>query len=261
MEQDDQFLKHLIAFESAPTETEFDRLTGDGIPRPAPAEVPTQEIGVVLWRVILGLARYRVFLSSTNHLSDRELYEVLWHTVLREEVTILLEGDTGAWQVPIPGDDPESTNYLTYYASEEDREQWSREFPDLVLPPRKWPLHDRDGDLPHAADDPPCVEARDWLQRSSSPSALATNRFGTTAAASKFIDRLYAEGASCVIVDQVTPTSDGEPYADELVVVLPADSRRKALVECIEHEGRPDTVDGERHFIDDGRGAVRLWWD
>jgi hypothetical protein len=34
---------------------------------------------------------------------------VLWHTVLREEVTIMPDGDTGAWHVAVPGDDPEST--------------------------------------------------------------------------------------------------------------------------------------------------------
>lgn len=86
------------------------------------------------------LARRRVFLSHTNHLSDRELYSVLWHTVLREEVTILPEGDTGAWHVSVPGDGPESTSYLTYYGTEEDRESWQKEWPEISSSTRGGPM-------------------------------------------------------------------------------------------------------------------------
>jgi hypothetical protein len=118
-------------------------------------------------------------------------------------------------------------------------------------------------DLPRADDDPPCAEAREGLQGRRTPSALATNRFGTTADASRFVEQLYAEGASCVIVDHVTTLlhDEGEPYADELIVVFPDDARRKSIVDLIEREGRPDTVDDERDIIDQGRGSVRLRWD
>src|SRR5262245_15805022 len=146
----EQFLQRIIAFETGPTTTDFERLSADGVPLPLPTDVSDQEIGVVLWRVIFALAKHRVFLSWTNHLSDRELYSVLWHTVLREEVTIVPEGDNGASHVCVPGDDPESTNYLTYYASDQDREWWQKELPDVALPPRKRLLHDRDDDLPRA---------------------------------------------------------------------------------------------------------------
>ena len=258
-----QFLERIIAFETAPTTTESDLLTADDVPLPPPDEVPDRVIGVVLWRVIFALTKHRVFLSGTNHLSDRELYAVLWHTVLREEATILPDRDTSAWHVAVPGDDPEATNFLTYYASEKDRERWQKDLPGVGLPPRKTPLHDRDDDLPRVEDDPPCAEARAWLQAGRSPSALATNRFGTTADASRFVEQLYAAGASCVIVDHITtlPHDEGEPYADELIVVLPDDVRRKSIVNLIEHEGRPDTVDDQPHVLDQGHGSVRLWWD
>lgn len=259
----EQFLKRIIAFETGPTTTDFDRLTAEGVSLPAPEDVPEPAIGVVLWRVIFALARHRVFLSRTNHLSDRELYAVLWHTVLREEVTIVPDDDTGASNVVIPGDDPESTNYLSYYASEKDREDWQRKFPGVVLPLRKADLHDRDDDLPRAEDDPPCAEAREWLRARRNPAALATNRFGTTIDASRFVDQLYAAGASCVIVDHITtrPHDEDDPYADELIVVLPDDARRKAILDLIEHDGQPDTVDDQQALIDRGRGSLRLWWD
>ena len=59
-------------------------------------------------------------------------YSVLWQTVLREEVTVLPEDDTGAWHVDIP-DDPEETHYLTYYASEQEREFFRKDFPDVGI--------------------------------------------------------------------------------------------------------------------------------
>ena len=188
---------------------------------------------------------------------------MLWHTVLREEITAIPEGDTGGYHVSVPGDDPEDTNYLTYYADEKDRESFRKDFPDVVLPARKPPLHDRDDDIPRAEDDPQCAEAREWLQARRNPSALATNRFGSTAEALKFVERLYADGASCVIVDHIEmpPHDNGEPYADELIVVFPGDARRKAIFDLIEQEGRPDTIDDKQEIIDQGRGSVRLWWD
>ncbi len=131
------------------------------------------------------------------------------------------------------------------------------------MPPRKYPQHDRDDDIPRAEDDPQCAEAREWLQARRNPSALATNRFGTTAEALKFVEQLYAEGASCVIVDhiQMLPADSCTLYADELIVVFPADARRKAIFDLIEQEGQPDTVDDKQDIIDQGLGSVKLWWD
>lgn len=259
----EQFLKHVVALATGPTTTDFDRLTADRVPLPPPDEVPNRNIGAVLWRVILGLAKLRVFLSRTNHLSDRELYAVLWHSVLREEVAVVPEDVTGAWHVNVPGDDQESTNYLTFYATEQERVLWQKHCPEATLPARKPPLNDRDDDVPRAEDDPPCAEARSWLQARRQPSALASNRFGTTARAFRFVERLYAEGASCVIVDQMRmlPQDEGEPYADELIVVYPDDARRNEIFDLIQREAKPDTVDDQEQIVDRGRGSTRLWWD
>lgn len=248
----EHFLRHVVAFETAPTTAEFDRLTADGVPPPPPEEGPDRAIGVVLWRVVFGLARHRVFLSSTNHLGDRDLYAVVWHTVLREEVTVMPDGDEGGWHVDVPGEDPESTVFLTYYASDQDREQWQRHFPGIVMPARRPPPHDRDDDLPRADDVPPCAEAREWLQARRSPSALAANRFGSTENALTFVEQLYAAGASCVIVDHIMtrPHEQGEPYADELIVVLPDDARRTSIINLIDAQQGP---------VDHGHGSVRLW--
>jgi hypothetical protein len=259
----EEFLKRLIAFETAPDTTDFETLTADGVPLPSPEEVSDRDIGTVLWRVIFGLAKHRVFLEWTNHLSDRELYSALWNIVLRQERPAIPEGHTGSYHVCVPGDDPHYTNYLSYYANDDTRKKFGEDDPTFVPPPRKYPRYDRDEDLPRADDDPQCAEARAWLQASTNPSALATNRFGRTSEALKFVEQLYAAGASCVIVDHIEtlPHDNGERYADELIVVFPHDARRNDLYDLIENAGLPDTVDDQEHVIDQGRGSAKLWWD
>jgi hypothetical protein len=148
----EQFLKHVIAFESAPMVTDFDQLTADGTDLPEPESVPDSEVKSVLWRVIVALSKHQVFLARTNHLSDRELYSTLWHSVLREEHALLSDGDSGAWHVDIPGDDPAATSYLTYYADADERERWRREYPGVEIPAARHPAYDRDRFLPVRAD-------------------------------------------------------------------------------------------------------------
>ena len=135
----EQFLTRVIEFELAPMVTDFAQLTADGVKLPDPETVSDEAIPAVLWRVIVALSKHQVFLERTNHLSDRELYAVLWHNVLREEHAAIPEGDTGAWHVDIPGDDERATNFLTYYASKRERREWQKDCPDLRMPPHRDP--------------------------------------------------------------------------------------------------------------------------
>ncbi len=113
-------------------------------------------------------------------------------------------------------------------------------------------------------------EATEWLSQNQNPSALASNRFGASEAAMKFIEELYALGAEKVIVPQPCIRDDAQtvqdeegPYADGLTVFLPPDlSARKVLLErCYQealHEGFED-----EHFNPDSyhENFVFLWWD
>ena len=93
-----------------------------------------------------------MLLGSTNHLSDRELYTLLTTRVLEEETEALPPG--GDWnsrisidQYGLPNDDSPWSAYLTYYADETVRAQWSKDFPG-ALPPHLEPPYDRDRHLP-----------------------------------------------------------------------------------------------------------------
>ena len=88
-------------FENAPLIPDFQRLTDAGMDLPDPDAIDDDHLPAKLWEVIHGLARIRVFLMDTDHLSDRELYEVLWRRVLREEHEVVADDHDSAWHVEL----------------------------------------------------------------------------------------------------------------------------------------------------------------
>src|SRR6478752_1761047 len=81
----EQFLEYVANYEKAPLTTDAEKLLENGVDLPAPDELDDEEIRAKLWELIQRLGRMRVFLSNTNHLADRELYQKLWKDSLREE--------------------------------------------------------------------------------------------------------------------------------------------------------------------------------
>src|SRR5262249_45450916 len=81
----EQFWKQVVEFEMAPKDSHFQKLLDAGIDLPAPEELSDKELHAKLWEVINALAKMQTFLLSTNHFSDRELYEHLWSDSLRED--------------------------------------------------------------------------------------------------------------------------------------------------------------------------------
>ena len=109
-------------------------------------------------------------------------------------------------------------------------------------------------------------EARNWLRNNpnTTGSPFATNRFGLREQASAFVDKLYAAGAARVEVTNIYAEdwrlkSEGGPYADTLVVTLPADtSYRQALFTIADQEAMEQ---GEGTVTDVGQSELTLWWD
>ncbi len=141
------FLEHIYALEKAPSVTHAHQLISRGIRLPPPDDLDDTHLHLKLREVIQGLAELRVFLEFTDHLSDREVYELLWYDLLNE-ITFDMSGcKDGATHLPLLNDSDMDT-YLACYASDEERAHWASQDPDTPLPPRRPLACDRDQHLP-----------------------------------------------------------------------------------------------------------------
>lgn len=148
----EQFWQCVMAFEDGPFTTDFQRLQDAGIDLPEPASLTDEQLSAKLWEVIERLADLRVFLQSTDHLSDRQLYDVLWRENLHYEIPIELgDPDTeGGWHADLTatGSEEGTRTWLKYYADEQTREHWRRDWPEDDMPEHEDPPFDRDRLLP-----------------------------------------------------------------------------------------------------------------
>ena len=78
----EQFWQRVMDFENTPLVSDFQRLTDTGMQLPAPDTMNDEQLTAKLWEVIHGLASMGIFLSKTDHLSDRQLYTELSQRVL-----------------------------------------------------------------------------------------------------------------------------------------------------------------------------------
>jgi hypothetical protein len=68
----------------------FDLIVAAGTELPAPDTMDDAQLSGKLQEMIDGLTYLRIALSSTDHLSDRELYTLLWRDELRKPMDVAL---------------------------------------------------------------------------------------------------------------------------------------------------------------------------
>ena len=131
-----------------PQTTLFALLEKDGVALPSPDEVAENDQSRVLWDVIHGLAQ-GAYLTSTDHLSDRELYEKLWKTTLRAEHPLLPEDFPLITHIDLLGgwSSEDFQTWIRYYASDEERQKLARD-EGVSLPEHVAPTYQRDRFLP-----------------------------------------------------------------------------------------------------------------
>jgi hypothetical protein len=146
------FWQRVVDYEKAPLTCHFQQLTDAGVKLPDPETLTDAEVTAKLWEVIQRLARMRVFISRTDHLSDRELYAHLWSDSLRELNPDMPFDEYSAWHIDILGGCSEADIDLQmkYYEDEKGRRDWLIQFPDYDMPPHEAPPYDRDRHLPQS---------------------------------------------------------------------------------------------------------------
>lgn len=148
---EETFLEHVLALETHGFVCPFETLVKNGYDLPSPEKLDDSSLTAKLWELINALARHRLFLYSTDHLSDRELYTWLWSDALREEL-MGFGLPFGNCHLDVLGGCSEEDIVLSmrYYTNDEERARWARDFPDFPMPPREKPPFDRDRTLPKA---------------------------------------------------------------------------------------------------------------
>lgn len=121
-----------------------------GIALPRPEDVADAELPSKLRAIFEALAGVNTFFIHTDHYSDRELYTHLWEDTLRE-VTVLMPAEAGCvctYDLVSSGSEEDTHAWLKYYADEESRRHWAKDFPEDILPPHEEPPYNRDRHLP-----------------------------------------------------------------------------------------------------------------
>lgn len=149
-EVEEGFWKHVVDYEEAPWTTNFQQLENAGVSLPAPDSLKDEELTAKLWEIIQKLALLHVFISQTDHLSDRELYTHLWTDSLREETKAMPVVAGAAWHIEMLGSYSEEDMrlFLKYYADDDFRRQWHKDWPKDPIPAHEDPPYDRDRLLP-----------------------------------------------------------------------------------------------------------------
>ena len=151
-DMEEEFLRHVLEYEKSEPISLMGLLENAGFIVPAPESLDKDTLRIKLNELIDRMASLGAYLLHTNHLSDRELYDYLYHEGLREESVLFPENPSYAYMLDITGSGSEEDNqiYLKYYADEEHRRQWAHDWPDAHVPEHEDPPFDRDRFLPQS---------------------------------------------------------------------------------------------------------------
>ena len=149
-DMEEEFLRHVLDYETAQPISLLRLLENAGFEVPAPESLDKDTVKIKLKELIERLASLGAYLLHTDHLSDRELYDYLFHDGLREEAVLFPENPSYAYMIDLTGSGSEEDNqlYLKYYADQDHRRQWVHDWPDDNLPDHEDPPFDRDRFLP-----------------------------------------------------------------------------------------------------------------
>jgi hypothetical protein len=149
---EEEFLKQVLEYEHAQPITLFRLLENAGFEIPDPDTLDQPQLVAKLEGLCQRMASLGAYLLNTNHLSDRELYQYLYDEGLREEAMLFPENPGYVYMIDLTGSGSaeDMQVYLKYYADEEFRSRWAKDWPEDPMPPHEDPPFDRDRNLPQS---------------------------------------------------------------------------------------------------------------
>lgn len=151
-DMEEEFLRHVIEYETAEQISLLRLLENSGFAVPAPETLDDDALKIKLKEMIDRMASVGAYLLHTDHFSDRDLFNYLYYEALREETVLFPENPSYAYMIDLTGSGSEDDNqtYLKYYANADYRRQWAHDWPNDPIPEHEEPPFDRDRFLPQS---------------------------------------------------------------------------------------------------------------
>ena len=144
---ENEYLASMLEWERAPV-LPISRWFHPELRLPNPDQLSEPELHRILWQTIEALHGQHIVLDFTEHLSDQELYCLIYRDILPSlEKKIDRTNTYLHWQCIDVNQDPEI--WLKYYATDDERKAWQQDFggalPSCEPPPfprqmPRWPL-------------------------------------------------------------------------------------------------------------------------
>ena len=137
LQVENEYLESMLAWERAPA-LPISNWFNPSLTLPAPDSLSDEKLGEVLTETVQQLHSQNVVLKYTDHLSDRELYKVIYRDILPCcEKKVEIDGKNLEWRCI-----EDNETWLRYYASAVDRRRFQEEH-GIELPPAESPKYSR----------------------------------------------------------------------------------------------------------------------
>lgn len=137
---ENEYLASMLAWEMAPILPIY-RWFDPELRPPRPASLNDEDLHEILGDIVDKLFEKRIVLDFTDHLSDRELYCLIYRDILPVREKKIDQGTNYIhWDCAGASGDPET--WLRYYATPDEREAWSEAY-HQPLPPCDTPPYPR----------------------------------------------------------------------------------------------------------------------
>lgn len=142
LSHENEYLAAMLEWERAPILPIY-RWFDPELRPPHPNRLNDAELSKILVDLVERLYEKKIVLDFTDHLSDRELYALICRDILpSREKKIDMRNGSLHWDCSHNRGVNDPTTWLTFYASDEEREDWCERY-GLPLPEKELPLNQR----------------------------------------------------------------------------------------------------------------------